>query len=77
MEQIIVALIGLVGSIVVVLIQRNRRHERNEHGRVMTLLGEIKEDISDLDSDIKIVEEKLDTHIRDHAIRMFDHAHER
>lgn len=69
------AFIGSVGLIIVAFIQRGRKLEKAEHARVMEVLGEIKADIHDLDDDLKIVEEKLDTHIRDHAIRMFDHAH--
>lgn len=69
------AFIGSVGLIIVAFIQRSRKLEKAEHALVMEVLGEIKADIHDLDDDLKIVEEKLDTHIRDHAIRMFDNAH--
>lgn len=69
------AFIGSVGLIIVAFIQRGRRMEKAEHARVMEVLSEIKDDIHDLDADIQIVEAKLDTHIRDHAVRMFDHAH--
>lgn len=53
MEAITVALIGLVGGVLVALIQRNRKQEKAEHGMVMQTLQR--------------VETKIDGHIEDHA----------
>lgn len=53
MEAIIVALIGLLGGVLVALIQKNRKQEKAEHGMVMQTLQR--------------VETKVDGHIEDHA----------
>jgi hypothetical protein len=76
MEQIIVALIGVVGTIIVTMMRRNRKAEKEEHAVVVMTLSEfrddIKSDLADINQDIKVVESKLDTHIRDHAIGAVD-----
>lgn len=76
MEQIIVALIGLVGTVLAAMLHKNRKAEKQEHAYVVSTLSEMREDIkadiADLDQDIKIIEAKLDTHIRDHAVGNVD-----
>jgi hypothetical protein len=72
MAEITVALIGLVGTVLAALIHRNRKKEKQEHGQVLEAIKEVKEDlkedIASMNDDLRIIEAKLDTHIRDHAI---------
>jgi hypothetical protein len=76
MEQIIVALIGVVGTVLGAMMHRNRKAEKKEHAVVVMTLSDfrndIKTDLADINQDIKVVEAKLDTHIRDHAIGNMD-----
>jgi len=53
MEAIIVALIGVVGSILVVLLEKARKENREDHNVLATTVNRI--------------EQKLDDHMRDHA----------
>lgn len=56
MEQITVALIGLVGAILVTLLEKSRRENKEDHGYVREHLDRI--------------EHKIDTHVRDHVVGM-------
>ncbi len=58
MEAITVALIGVVGSVLVVLIEKGRRENKEDHGYVRDHLLRI--------------EYKIDDHINDHAVASFD-----
>lgn len=58
MEQITVALIGLVGAVVVTLLEKSRRENKEDHGYVRDHLTRI--------------EYKIDDHINDHAVASFD-----
>lgn len=53
MEAITVAIITVVGSILVVLIEKGRRENKEDHGYVREHLERI--------------EHKIDTHVRDHV----------
>jgi|694.fasta_scaffold19155_20 hypothetical protein len=53
MEAIIVALIGVVGSILVVMLEKTRKENREDHNVLATTVNRI--------------EQKLDDHMRDHA----------
>ena len=53
MEAIIVALIGVVGSVLVVLLEKTRKENREDHNVLATTVNRI--------------EQKLDDHMRDHA----------
>jgi hypothetical protein len=53
MEQITVALIGLVGAVLVTLLEKSRRENKEDHGYVKNHLTRI--------------EDKIDGHIGDHA----------
>jgi hypothetical protein len=57
-EQITVALIGVVGAILVTLLEKSRRENKEDHGYVREHLTRI--------------EDKIDDHINDHAIASFD-----
>jgi Flp pilus assembly protein TadB len=54
MEQITVALIGVVGAILVTLLEKTRRENKEDHGYVREHLDRI--------------EHKIDTHVRDHVV---------
>lgn len=56
LASIIVALIGTVGTVIVTVIQRLRKENRDDHATV-------REALRDLHVDIKNVDEKLDNHI--------------
>jgi uncharacterized membrane-anchored protein YhcB (DUF1043 family) len=56
---IIVALIGLVGGIITVLLQKTRNENKNDHAYVVTRLEELHEDVKD-------VGKKVDNHISWH-----------
>jgi hypothetical protein len=54
MEQITVALIGVVGAVIVTLLEKARRENKEDHGYVRDHLDRI--------------EHKIDTHVRDHVV---------
>lgn len=56
---IIVALIGLVGGVITVLLQKTRNENKNDHAYVVTRLEELHEDVKD-------VGKKVDNHISWH-----------
>lgn len=66
MEAVIVALIGLVGSVLVVLVEKGRKENARDHGIVADKLELIKGALEDIDDDIAHVESKLDNHLSDH-----------
>ena len=50
------------------LIEKGRRENVRDHGFVKDRLDAIKEDIADIDTDISVLEAKIDTHIIDHQV---------
>lgn len=54
--SIIVALIGLLGSVLMFFLNKFRKENRDDHNHVTTLLGHLHEDV-------KKVDEKLSNHI--------------
>lgn len=58
MIEVVVALIGGLSLILVALVEKGRRENKNDHNLVVTSLGRI--------------ETKIDTHINDHAKGEFD-----
>jgi hypothetical protein len=73
MEGIIVALIGLVGSVLVVLVEKGRKENARDHGIVADKLDAqkieldvIKGVLDDIDQDMAHIEVKLDDHLDDH-----------
>ena len=68
MEAITVALIGIVGSILVILIEKGRKENTRDHGIVADKLEIIKVAIEDIDGDVAHIEDKLDDHLRDHSV---------
>jgi hypothetical protein len=72
MEAITVALIGLVGSILVVLIEKGRKENARDHGIVAEHLQKVEINLNHLDEDLAHIESKLDNHIHDHLVGGFD-----
>lgn len=72
MEPIIVALIGVVGSILVILIEKGRKENTRDHGIVAEKLSEVKLALQDIDQDVEHIEQKIDSHLRDHSFGGFD-----
>jgi hypothetical protein len=73
MEGVIVALIGLVGSVLVVLVEKGRKENQRDHGIVADKLDAqkielevIKNALDDIDQDMAHIEVKLDDHLDDH-----------
>lgn len=58
MIDVVVALIGGLSLLLVALVEKGRRENKNDHNLVVTSLGRI--------------ETKIDTHINDHARGEFD-----
>jgi hypothetical protein len=79
MTEIIVAVVGVIGLVAVALIEKDRRsskamweENKNDHNYVVekieTLGKSLGRSIDKTNSSLERVEDKLDTHIRDHAI---------
>jgi len=66
MEAIIVALVGVVGSIIVVLIEKGRKENTRDHAAVANQLETITEVLKDIDEDVAHIESKIDNHLEDH-----------
>ena len=54
-------------GLLMLLVEKGRRENVRDHGYVKDALTEIKENIADVDSDVKVIEAKIDTHINDHT----------
>ena len=52
-------------AILMLLIERGRRENTRDHGYVRERLDDLKADIKDVDSDIAVIEHKLDNHMID------------
>jgi hypothetical protein len=79
MTEIIVALVGVIGLVAVALIEKDRRssmlmweENKTDHNYVVekieTLGKSLGRSIDKTNKSLDRVEDKLDTHIRDHAI---------
>lgn len=79
MTEIIVALVGVIGLIAVALIEKDRRssklmweENKNDHNYVVekieTMGKSLGRSIDKTNKSLERVEDKLDTHIRDHAV---------
>jgi len=65
-NSITVAIIGLVGAIIVALIQKSRKENKEDHNVVAELLHDVSRDVSKVEVKLDHVEYKLDTHIKEH-----------
>jgi hypothetical protein len=79
MTEIIVALVGVIGLVAVALIEKDRRssklmweENKTDHNYVVekidTLGKSLGRSIDKTNKSLDRVEDKLDTHIRDHAV---------
>ena len=71
MEGVIVALIGVVGSVLVVLVEKGRKENARDHGVVANKLGEIEYVLYNMDEDLLHIETKIDNHLSDHESHIF------
>ena len=71
MEAVIVALIGVVGSVLVVLVERGRKENARDHGVVADKLDQIEQVLYNIDEDVLHIEVKLDNHLEDHSNKKF------
>ena len=58
---IIVAIISLVGGVIVALIQQSRKENKQDHNVVSSLIKQVHKDVVN-------VENKLDSHIKEHTV---------
>lgn len=74
--EIAVALIGLLGAVVVALIEKTRRENARDHGVVankLDMMGKsLGRSIDRVEESVHRAEAKLDNHINDHAKGSFD-----
>jgi len=66
MEVIIAAAVTGSFALLAILVEKGRRENKADHGVVATLLKEVIVDIGEIDTDIKVLEAKIDTHLIDH-----------
>jgi hypothetical protein len=71
MQEITIAIVGLVGAIVVALIEKGRRENKSDHSVVsekLDIIGRnLGRSIDRVESTVIRNEMKLDQHINDHA----------
>lgn len=65
-SSIVVAIIGLVGAIIVALIQKSRKENKSDHNIVAQLLEVVHHDVSKVEDKLDHVEEIIDNHITEH-----------
>ena len=66
MDAIWAAAVTGAFGLLMLLVEKGRRENVKDHGYVKEALSEIKNNIADVDSDVKVIEAKIDTHINDH-----------
>ena len=71
MEAIIVALIGVVGTVLAIMVEKGRKENSRDHGIVADKLETIKSAIEDIDTDVAHIEAKIDNHLDDHVKASF------
>ena len=62
--SIAVAIIGLVGRVIVALIQQSRKENKQDHNVVADLLHDVHRDVVKVENKLDHVENKLDGHIK-------------
>ncbi len=65
---IVVAIIGLVGGVIVALIQQSRKENKHDHNVVADLLHDVHRDVVKVENKLDHVEDKLDSHIKEHSL---------
>jgi uncharacterized membrane protein len=73
MEAVTVAIIAAVGTILAALVQKGRKENKEDHGMVVNILSDVKDDIIKLhhkidhvDLQVDKVEDKIDDHLQSH-----------
>lgn len=64
---IVVAIIGLVGGVIVALIQKSRKENKQDHNTVADLLHEVHRDVIKVEIKLDHVENQLEEHIKEHS----------
>ena len=54
-------------GLMMLLVEKGRRENSADHNFVAEKLDSLKEDIADIDSDLSVIESKIDGHLSDHA----------
>ena len=67
-SSIVVAIIGLVGAVIVALVQKGRKENKTDHNIVAQLLEVVHHDITKVEDKLDNVENILDNHIEEHKI---------
>lgn len=67
MDAIWAAVVTGSFGVLMLLIEKGRRENVRDHGFVKDRLDSLKEDIADIDSDLSVIELKIDGHLSDHA----------
>ena len=67
MDAIWAAVVTGSFGVLMLLIERGRRENVRDHGFVKDRLDSLKEDIADIDSDLNVIELKIDGHLSDHV----------
>jgi hypothetical protein len=70
-DAVFVAIITGCFGILITLIQKGRKENVRDHGYVVERLEALHEDIHDIDSDLEVIEAKIDGHINDHVVGVF------
>jgi hypothetical protein len=65
---VVVAIIGLVGGVIVALIQQSRKENKQDHNVVAELLHGVHKDVTKIERKLDHVEDKLDDHIQEHSL---------
>ena len=67
MDAIWAAVVTGSFGVLMLLIEKGRRENIRDHGFVKDRLDSLKEDIADIDSDLTVIELKIDGHLSDHV----------
>ena len=71
MEAVIVATITAIGGLLVALVQKGRKENKNDHNTVAAMIGDVKDEILNLHHKIDHVDEqvdKVDDQMTDHMM---------
>lgn len=79
MEAVIVATITAIGGLLVALVQKGRKENKNDHNVVATMLVDVKDEILNLHHKIDHVDEqvdKVDDQMHDHMMWHYNKSSE-
>ena len=66
--QVVVAIVGLVGGVIVALIQKGRKENKTDHNIVATLLMNVHDDVVKIEDKLDHVDKVLNSHIKEHKV---------